>query len=219
MLLNDALLQKIKTNLGAFDARRHTGLGTREAAVAVALIDVGYGSGIDGLPRHDGWNPEAALILTRRNKGLKNHSGQWALPGGRVERGESPEQAALRELDEEVGLALDERQILGRLDDFTTRSGYTVTPVVVWGGPRMTLTPDPAEVASVHRIPLTEFTRPDGPVLHRIPESEAPVLFMPVGETFIAAPTAAILYQFREVTLKGNATRVAHFEQPYFAWN
>ena len=107
---------------------------------------------------------------------------------------------------------------MGRLDDFVTRSGFVITPVVVWGGRKLALAPNPDEVASVHRIPLTEFLREDAPSLEQVASSEHPVLRMPVGDDFIAAPTAAIIYQFREVCLLGNTTRVAHFEQPEFAW-
>ncbi|MCA9945823.1 MAG: hypothetical protein KC449_20210, partial [Anaerolineales bacterium] len=70
----------------------------------------------------------------------------------------------------------------------------------------------------IHRIPLAELLRSDAPILHNIPESKHPVLLMPIGTSWIAAPTAAMLYQFREVCLLGKQTRVAHFEQPYFAW-
>jgi hypothetical protein len=55
-------------------------------------------------------------------------------------------------------------------------------------------------------------------VLEDIPESDRPVLRMPVGDSWIAAPTAAVLYQFREVAVQGRSTRVAHYEQPVFAW-
>jgi len=145
--------------------------------------------------------------------------GQWAFPGGRMDAGESPEDTALRELAEEVGLKLRHDRVIGRLDDFTTRSGFTVTPVVVWGGPGVDLTPNPAEVESIHRIPIAEFLRNDAPILEEIPESRNPVLLMPVGNSWIAAPTAALIYQFREVAILGKNTRVAHYEQPFFAWN
>ena len=85
-------------------------------------------------------------------------------------------------------------------------------------GDRIELTPNPAEVASIHRIPLAEFLRADAPLIQEIPESSAPVILMPVGNTCIAAPTAALLYQFREVAILGKETRVAHYEQPVFAW-
>lgn len=135
-----------------------------------------------------------------------------------MENGESPEKAALRELEEEVGLKLDPDQILGRLDDYSTRSGFIIKPVVVWGGPGPGLSANPVEVASIHRIPLTELMRKDAPILREIPESEHPVLLMPIGDTWIGAPTAALIYQFREVAILGREKRVAHYEQPRFAW-
>jgi hypothetical protein len=116
-----------------------------------------------------------------------------------------------------VALDLDETAVLGRLDDFVTRSGYVITPVVVWAGPARTLVANAAEVASIHRIPVREFMRADAPWLDRIDDSDQPVLRMPVGNSWIAAPTAAVLYQFRELCIAGRPTRVAHFEQPLFA--
>ena len=170
------------------------------------------------IPYSDSWSAHAAIILTRRAAKLRKHAGQWALPGGRIDAGESPEQTALRELEEEVGLQLGAECIIGRLDDYSTRSGFIIKPVVVWAGAGIALTANPEEVASIHRIPLIEFMRQDAPILQDIPESEHPVLKMPIGTSWIAAPTAAIIYQFREVAVLGKDSRVAHFEQPYFAW-
>ena len=135
-----------------------------------------------------------------------------------MEAGESPEDTVLRELEEEVGLTLDIDSIIGRLDDYSTRSGFIIKPVVIWGGTEIKLKANPDEVASIHRIPLTELMRDDAPMFQEIPESEHPVLFMPIGNSSIAAPTAAVMYQFREVALLGNNIRVAHYEQPHFAW-
>jgi hypothetical protein len=135
-----------------------------------------------------------------------------------MEAGESPEETVLRELEEEVGLKLDADRVIGSLDDYSTRSGFVIKPIVVWGDPDIILRANPDEVASIHRIPLAEFMRDDAPVFQEIPESENPVLFMPIGNTSIAAPTAAMIYQFREVALFGNDIRVAHYEQPHFAW-
>jgi 8-oxo-dGTP pyrophosphatase MutT (NUDIX family) len=187
------------------------------AAVAVALTEEGHGAALPGLPVHRHWSEEAALILTRRASGLRRHAGQWALPGGRIDPGESAEQAALRELQEEVHLQLDASDVLGRLDDFVTRSGFVITPVVVWAGAARGIAPNPGEVQSIHRIPVSEFMREDAPWLEASSDGEHPILRMPVGEGWIAAPTAAILYQFREVCIAGRHTRVAHFEQPLFA--
>ncbi len=214
----DGLRERITANLRRFTVCAKNGPAKRRAAVAVTVVEAGHGAEVDGLPRHPQWDTRAAVVLTRRAAGLRHHAGQWAFPGGRTEDGERPEEAALRELAEEVGLQLTSDRIMGHLDDFTTRSGFTITPVVVWGGPVRRLTPNPGEVASVHRIPVQELMRPDAPILESIPASRHPVLLMPVGRSWIAAPTAAILYQFREVAIRGRATRVAHYEQPYFAW-
>ena len=190
----------------------------RAAAVALAITDAGHGADLDGFAHADAWSTDAALLLTRRAGKLRNHAGQWALPGGRVDAGETAEQAALRELSEEIGLQLDESAVLGRLDDFATRSGFVMTPVIVWAGAARDIAANPDEVASIHRIPLSEFMRADAPLLETVPYSLHPVLRMPVGDRWIAAPTGAILYQFREVCLLGRHIRVSHFEQPDFAW-
>ena len=214
-----ALRERIARHLRAFDVQAApTGNELPRAAVALAIVDEGLGADLRGLPKPTSWSTQAALLLTRRSSQLRRHAGQWALPGGRLDPGETPEQAALREMAEEVNLALDASAVLGRLDDFITRSGFVITPVVVWAGAARDLVPNPQEVASVHRIAAAEFLRADAPLLDRIEQSEHAVLRMPVGDDWIAAPTAALLYQFRELCLEGRATRVAHFEQPLFAW-
>jgi len=192
--------------------------GRKRAAVAVAVTQAGFGADVQGMPVHAQWSDASALLLTRRASNLSSHAGQWAMPGGRIDDGESPEQAALRELREEVGLALEPQAVLGRLDDYATRSGYVITPVVVWAGAARELTPNAAEVASIHRIPASELLRADAPLLNQVKGAEHPVLRMPVGERWIAAPTAAFIYQFREWCLLERDTRVAHFDQPFFAW-
>lgn len=217
MICDAALRKSIRRHLGAFELHRAIPGPHRVAAVAVAVAEEGGGAHLDGVAAPRGWSREAALILTRRALHLRNHPDQWALPGGRVDGDESAERAALRELAEEVGLELAPDAVLGRLDDFVTRSGFVITPVVVWAGAARTLVANPQEVASIHRIPVHEFMRPDAPWLSREDESEQPVLRMPVGNSWIAAPTAAVLYQFRELCIAGRTTRVAHFEQPLFA--
>jgi 8-oxo-dGTP pyrophosphatase MutT (NUDIX family) len=177
--------------------------GRRPAAVAVAL-----------LPDADGG---ASFILTRRAAGLRAHAGQWALPGGSIDPGESASQAALRELAEEVGLGLDETAVLGRLDDYATRSGFVVSPVVVWAGQDVALHANPAEVASIHRVSLADLDAPGVPRFVTVPERERPIIQLPILGTLIHAPTAAILYQLREVTLHGRATRVRDLEEPGWA--
>lgn len=215
--LDFALRQRIERNLRGFVVRATAPGSHRAAAVAVAICEEGTGADLPGIAVPEGWSTRASLLLTRRTERLGSHAGQWALPGGRVDAGETAEQAALREMAEEVGLRLGQDAILGRLDDFSSRSGYLITPVVVWAGAARDLVRNPAEVASIHRIPLTEFLRADAPQLEMLEGSEHPVLRMPVGERAIAAPTAAVIYQFREVCMLGRPTRVAHFEQPLFA--
>lgn len=215
---DDPLQSAIRDRLRAFPVQAIRHDSHHAAAVAVAITDEGLGADLPGLPQHATWSTQAALILTRRASHLRSHAGQWALPGGRIDAGETPEQAALRELAEEVNLQLDAGAVLGRLDDYATRSGFVITPVVVWAGAARHITPNPAEVASIHRIPVAEFLRADAPLLERVAHSAHQVLRMPVGNNWIAAPTAAVLYQFREVCIAGRPTRVAHFEQPEFAW-
>lgn len=196
--------ERLARNLSGFERVPHPGGELVRAAVAVTVVDDDAGN--------------ACFVLTRRAPRLANHGGQWALPGGRLDQGETPVEAALRELAEEVGLECPESQVLGLLDDYPTRSGFVITPVVVWAGAACELRPDPREVASVHRVPLAELDRPDVPRLRRIPQSDRPVISIPLVGTHIHAPTAAVVFQFREVAMHGRATRVAHFEQPVFAW-
>jgi mutator protein MutT len=202
--LDASLRQRMVGHLAAFERVAIPQGERRHAAVALALVADARG--------------RPCFVLTRRARGLRRHAGQWALPGGRLDPGETPEQAALRELEEEVALALPHDAVLGLLDDYATRSGFVITPVVMWGGEAVTMRPDPAEVAEIHRVPVEELDRPEVPRLRRIPESERPVISLPLVGTWIHAPTAAILFQLREVAIHGRATRVAHFEQPRFAW-
>jgi 8-oxo-dGTP pyrophosphatase MutT (NUDIX family) len=124
----------------------------KRAAVAIALVAAGDASGVNACGA-------TALLLTRRAADLRAHGSQWALPGGRCDAGETPAEAALRELHEEVGLGLAPDAVLGVLDDYPTRSGYLITPVVVWASAHAALSPNPAEVASVHRIALSDIER------------------------------------------------------------
>jgi 8-oxo-dGTP pyrophosphatase MutT (NUDIX family) len=189
------------SRLAASDADREL----TPAAVAITLVETAETSGAP------------AFLLTRRASSLRMHRGQWALPGGRCDPGETAIDAALRELDEEVGLRLGATDVLGVLDDYPTRSGYLLTPVVLWGGRNVTLRPNPQEVAAVHRIALTDIAPTDVVDFVSIPESSRQVIRIRINGSLIHAPTAAVIYQFREL-LAGRTTRVAELEQPVFAW-
>ncbi len=218
LLCNDQLKSLIKGNLAQFQRISHDSTGLRRAAVTLTVMDAPGASGLPDIQHFHHLPERATLILTKRPTKMNRHGGQWALPGGRVDQGETIEQAALRELEEEVGLELSPADILGKLDDFTTRSGFVMTPLVVWGGPNRQLTANPDEVESIHLIPIDEFMRKDAPQLQIHQEGQQPVLRMPIGNRGIFAPTGALLFQFREVAILGKDTRVAHFEQPGFAW-
>ncbi|MFE3291965.1 NUDIX hydrolase [Rhodococcus sp. NPDC059234] len=175
--------------------------GHRTAAVALAVVD-----------RADG----PVLLLTLRPSRMRAHPGQFALPGGGVDPGESPEQAALRELGEELGIVAAESDVLGVLDDFVTRSGYVITPVVVWvGEPTVPITPNPDEVALVFEVTAAELDAE--PVIRSLPGESRPLLRWPFRGEQLFAPTAAIIHQFRELVLHGRHTRVADLAQPDFA--
>lgn len=218
LTMGDQLREQIGRNLRAFDVQDINDTDKHHAAVSITIVDRQIDANIGEIPFRPSQAKQAAFILTVRASKLRNHAGQRAFPGGRIDPGESPEQAALRELEEEVGLTLYPDDVLGRLDDYLTRSGFIITPVVVWGGSRARLTANADEVESIHRVPVSELLRSDAPILESIPESEQPVIKMPLGDDWFAAPTAAIAYQFREVGILGRNTRVVHYEQPRFAW-
>jgi 8-oxo-dGTP pyrophosphatase MutT (NUDIX family) len=238
----ETLRSTVRDNLAAHPRRELQLEGRRHAAVAVVLLDsdpdrddhdpLSGGdidmSGVPGDASDDAGRPldgrmigvagGAAFLLCRRPSRMRRHAGQWALPGGRLDADETPLEAALREVEEEVGLRLASDSVLGLLDDYATRSGFVVTPIVLWCGDAVTLVPDPAEVSAAYRIGLHAL-RDSEPRFVAIPESDRPVLQLPIGNDLIHAPTAAILYQFREVALRGRpGIRVDHVEEPVFAW-
>jgi 8-oxo-dGTP pyrophosphatase MutT (NUDIX family) len=243
IVFDDELRERLRTNLASFEPRHHPLDGRRHAAVSVVVLDSDAQlHGVDmawrSLPEHertnrldmvpglpsdhglsgsvDGTAGGAAFILTRRPQRMSAHPGQWAFPGGRVDEGETAEEAARREIEEEVGLC--DLDLLGRLDDYPTRSGYVITPFVFWAGAAAEPTANPDEVASIHRIAITELLRPNSPRFVEIPESDRPVIQVPVGEDLIHAPTGAVMYQFRAVAYEGRDERVDEYDQPVFAW-
>lgn len=216
---DDALRQKISNRLDCFDVQTLSADGLTRAAVTFAIIACEDDPAIGHIDHDVECCGQAGFLLTTRSAKLSSHAGQRAFPGGRLDAGETVEQAALRELREEVGISLDRNCILGRLDDYATRSGYLISPVVVWIEDLSDLNPNPDEIAIVHQVPLQELLRDEAPILDLGMPGNPPALRMPLGDDWFAAPSAAIAYQFREVALLGRHTRVAHFDQPRFAWS
>jgi 8-oxo-dGTP pyrophosphatase MutT (NUDIX family) len=185
----------IRRNLAAFPRRAADG-DARRAGVALCVLDC------DADPR---------LLIAKRVARGRN-AGQWALPGGRLEPGETAVEGAVRELEEETGVAGG--AVAGVLDDFVTDSGFCITPVVVLaaGGTRPRRAPD--EIASLHEIPFPALLREGVPRFRPQPDGTSLLQMKLRHDMVIHAPTGALLYQFREVALLGRATRVADLVQP-----
>ncbi|WP_433712251.1 NUDIX hydrolase [Nocardia sp. CA-084685] len=220
----DAFRVLARARLGEFP---HTEVadvpGIRRAAVLLCVVAV------DG--------PPSVMVIRRAYRG--RNAGQWALPGGRVDDGETVEQAAIRELHEELGLTASQADLLGRLDDFPAASGFVITPIVAALNDASELRPSPDEVHSVHRVDLARLAADDVPhwvhpndaVRQKDLRGDAPsvnsdglgLLQMRLAENMtIHSPTGAMLWQFREVILLGRdpaAARIAHFAQPEWTRN
>ncbi|MBM4362967.1 MAG: CoA pyrophosphatase [Deltaproteobacteria bacterium] len=196
----------VRDNLAGFERRGSPPGALIRAAVAVVLAPGPAG--------------ESTFVITRRADRPGRHSGQWALPGGRSDPEEPPEVTALRELEEEISVPATDVEVLGLLDDYETRSGFVITPVVAWMDRTPRFAPDPREVAAVYQVGVHSLEHESVPRIWHIEESPRPLLGVPLAEleTVIHAPTAALLFQLREVGLLGRATRVAGYEQPVFAW-
>ena len=234
---DEALRQRIAQNLAGYQRRVVDPDGRRRAAVAIVLANSEVGEDrvdpvtptgddmavIPGGPGElDGRMVDvsggAAFLLCRRSAGLNSHASQWALPGGRIDEGEDEIDAALRETDEELGVRLGRETVIGLLDDYPTRSGYVITPVVIWGGGRLELAPSASEVLAAYRVGLHELCQDGSPRFVTIPESDRPVVQVPLGGDLIHAPTGAVLVQLRWLALEGDPSPVHDFEQPVFAW-
>jgi len=203
LVYDDRLRIRIAANIAAHQRRAHDTTGLRHAAVAIVLIDSQPDDHVDPVDTGDNPLEHVPGDITGFDGRMVNVSGG----------------AAFLLCHEEVGLRLDESHVLGLLDDYTTRSGYVMTPVVLWAGSHAVVTPNPAEVAHAYRIGLAELCRDDSPRYVSIPESDRPVVQIPLSGDLIHAPTGAVLLQLRLVGIEGRANeRVDHLEQPVFAW-
>lgn len=202
MVAISTLAEEVRKNLLGFERREVPPEGRRVAAVAIAIVT----------------DPVESILLTRRPLDAPRHPGQFALPGGMREGEERSDETARRELAEELGVLVPPEAVLGTLDDYATRSGFVITPVVLWCGPTPELTPDPREIAATYRVPLASIVAEDVAEVHEGEDRERPILALQIVDTRVFAPTAAMILQFREVALLGRTTRVAHYGEPRFAW-
>jgi len=206
----DQTRARIRLNLAGYGRRVVALQGRRAAAVSVVLV-----------PSAE--NAETGFLLTQRAPGLAAHAGQYALPGGKLDPSEGAEDAARRELREELGIGTGAGQVLGVLDDVPTRSGYVITPFVVWLGCPAEPRPAPGEIAGVHQIPLGDLFAGRGRGGNRGLSAAAVAgravfsLFIPILGHDLFAPTAAIIDHFREVALLGRPTPAVRFGEPEFA--
>jgi 8-oxo-dGTP pyrophosphatase MutT (NUDIX family) len=152
MILDVAgLRERLKRTPPAFSVYGDDGVGREGAAVTAAAVLV-------PIVQHPGG---LTVIFTQRTTHLKAHSGQVSFPGGRAEPEDpTPEFTALREAQEEIGLAMERVEVLARLPDYLTRTGFRVTPVVGLIVPPLDLTPDPREVEDVFEVPLAFLLDP-----------------------------------------------------------
>ena len=195
---DDALRARMVANLSGFE-RREIDEPQRRAATAIAVVDHGGAAG---------------YLFIRRALTMRRNPGQYALPGGRAEPGETTAETARRELAEELGVVLGPESVIGVLDDMPTRAGGVVTPVVLWAGGAVTMTPDPDEVHDAWVRAVSELDHPEAPRWVTLDGVDGQVLRMPVGSEWINPPTATMLYQFREVALHGRVVRVHEVASP-----
>ena len=199
-----ALRARIVANLAAFERIALDRPDLRRAAVAILV------SPVEGEPHY---------ALTRRALTMRRGAGNYALPGGNCDPGEDLIDTAIREIFEELGIVVDRKGFLGFLDDFITLGGHVVTPVILWTADPVELKPDPVEVHEAWLNPLTELDHPESPMVEDDPEGGEPIRRMYARGQWINPPTAAFLYQFREVCLHGRSTRVATIGQPPWTAN
>lgn len=165
--------QKTLENLRAILAGRaaiEIDPGSHRRACVIAPLIEGEG----------GWS----LLFLRRSENLSAHSGQIAFPGGGVEEGETLIEAALREAEEEVGVPRDQIEVIGRLDDLITISGFVVAPFVALIPSRFEYLLQESEVAEVFEVPIEELMREGNPSVRYVAfrDRDYPSYFYDCGE-------------------------------------
>jgi 8-oxo-dGTP pyrophosphatase MutT (NUDIX family) len=142
------------------------------------------------------------VVFTQRTAHLSDHAGQISFPGGRCDEEDcTPERTALREAEEEIGIAPERIEILGRMPEYRTVTGYSVTPIVGWAEPPLEYRPDPHEVDAVFEVPLAFLLDPSN---HRHESAffkgrMRKYWAMPYGERFIWGATAGMLVTFHRI--------------------
>lgn len=143
-----------------------------------------------------------SVLLTQRTAHLNHHPGQISFPGGRMESGDTgPVMTALRETEEEIGLAREQVELLGRLPEYRTGTGFAVTPVVGFVRPPLRLTLDAFEVAEVFEVPLGFLLDPQNHKRHRM-EYQGRIreyYAMPYGDRYIWGATAGMLVSLSQL--------------------
>lgn len=195
----EPLRTRIAANLAAFDRTVLDIAGRRHAAVAIVVAPAPEGP---------------AFLLTRWALHMRRGAGNYALPGGNVEPGEDAVAAARRETQEELGVSLPPESALGLLCDFATLGGHVVTPVVFLSAEPLALVPNPQEVHVAWEVPLADLEHPGSPRYETHPDGGHPILRMHVRGSWMNPPTAAFLWQFREVCLHGREARTHDIGQP-----
>ena len=146
-----ALKERLKRTPPAFSVYGDDDSSRAAAAITAAAVLVPIVDRPSGL----------SVIFTQRTSHLKSHSGQVSFPGGRAEPSDpTPESTALREANEEIGLQMERVEVLARLPEYLTRTGFRVTPVVGLITPPFDLVPDPREVEEVFEVPLAYLLDP-----------------------------------------------------------
>jgi len=186
MKFDDAALQRLRTIVAARPAVEIDAPQFRRACVLVPIVRNG-----------EGWS----LLFSRRSENLAAHSGQIAFPGGGVEAQESLEEAALREAHEEVGIAPRYVELVGRLDDLVTNSGFLVAPFVGVIGERIEYVLQAGEVEEVFEVPLDALLDPSQPEVRYVAfrSRKYPAYFYRYGEYEIWGLTGRMLKSFLDL--------------------